>query len=193
MILDEKKQETKLPAIVKAAVRLFVERGVASTTIRDIAREAGVAEGTLYRHFASKEDLAHAILVENLGTFTRFLDAKIFACKDLKSRVRALAEAFIDAFADNPDIARYMLLSHASEMSRLPKGMRTPRHVVEDIFKEAVKDGDVDAGMDWEVMQAMVLGSLSRLLLASVFGEVRGDLASRKNDVAKALLRMVSV
>ena len=43
--------------IEQAAVRLFVEKGVAETTVRDIARAVGLSEGALYRHFESKDEL----------------------------------------------------------------------------------------------------------------------------------------
>ena len=43
--------------IEHAAVRLFVEKGVAETSIRDIARAVGLSEGALYRHFEGKDEL----------------------------------------------------------------------------------------------------------------------------------------
>ena len=43
--------------IEQAAIRLFVEKGVAETTIRDIARAVGLSEGALYRHFEGKDEL----------------------------------------------------------------------------------------------------------------------------------------
>ena len=42
-------------------MRLFVEKGIAETTIREIAAATGIAEGTLYRHYPSKEELAWAL------------------------------------------------------------------------------------------------------------------------------------
>src|SRR5205814_1285993 len=52
---------SKRPDIERAALRLFVRRGVRGTTVRDIAADAGVAEGTLYRHWRSKRDLARTL------------------------------------------------------------------------------------------------------------------------------------
>lgn len=193
MIIDETKQDTKLPAIMKAAVTLFVQHGVASTTIRDIARAAKVAEGTLYRHYKSKEELAHDILEKNLATFTDFMTRKAAEHKNLAGRLTGLAEAFMEAYEENQDLARFILFSHASEMGRLPRDMRQPRHVVLDILKEAVAAGELPPSADRDVMQAMVLGSLSRVLLAKAHGEVKGDLKGKSAEIGKALQRMLGV
>ncbi len=48
--------------IEEVSMRLFVDKGVTETTIRDIAGGAGIAEGTIYRHYRSKEDFAEDIV-----------------------------------------------------------------------------------------------------------------------------------
>jgi AcrR family transcriptional regulator len=55
--------------ILDAAARLIVERGIPAATTKEIARAAGVAEGTLYRHFADKEELFYCVLRERMPPF----------------------------------------------------------------------------------------------------------------------------
>ncbi|MEL7333680.1 MAG: helix-turn-helix domain-containing protein, partial [Cyanobacteria bacterium J06560_2] len=54
------REEETQERILKAAQKLFARRGYGGTTTRDLAQEAGVAEGTLFRHFENKK----AILIE---------------------------------------------------------------------------------------------------------------------------------
>lgn len=54
--------EQRREQIMKAAIRLFARQGFARTTTRQIAREAGVSEGTIYRYFTSKQDLLFAFV-----------------------------------------------------------------------------------------------------------------------------------
>ena len=53
--------------IERTALKLFVENGVTETSIRDIAREAGVSQGAMYNHYASKEDLVWYLFSENFS------------------------------------------------------------------------------------------------------------------------------
>jgi AcrR family transcriptional regulator len=53
--------EERRQAILESALKVFAERGLKGTTTKDIAREAGVSEALLYRHFPSKDDLHTAI------------------------------------------------------------------------------------------------------------------------------------
>jgi len=51
--------------ILEASLRLFSEKGIRETTIKDIAKEVGITEGAIYRHFKSKEEIV-------LGLFSSY-------------------------------------------------------------------------------------------------------------------------
>ena len=55
--------------LIETAKRLFAEQGIATTTMKQIARAAGVGKGTLYRHFADKGELCRALIREDVAVF----------------------------------------------------------------------------------------------------------------------------
>ena len=55
--LRSARSDNRLPAVLDAAARLFAERGYAAASMRDIAEASGMLPGSLYYHFAAKEDL----------------------------------------------------------------------------------------------------------------------------------------
>jgi AcrR family transcriptional regulator len=59
-------EEQRRDQIVQAAVKLFAAHGYARTTTRDIAREAGISEGTIYRYFESKQDLLFSFIASTV-------------------------------------------------------------------------------------------------------------------------------
>lgn len=62
----ERRKDARPQELLAAALRLFVERGYASTRLEDVARLAGVSKGTLYLYFDSKEALFKAVVRENV-------------------------------------------------------------------------------------------------------------------------------
>src|SRR2546426_10157674 len=92
---------SKRPDIERAALRLFVTRGVRGTTVRDIAAGAGVAEGTLYRHWRSKRDLARTLFRASAAALAddvrRRPDAETTASPKPVAAIRALFRAPRDA------------------------------------------------------------------------------------------------
>lgn len=60
---SNEKMTEKQQKIVEAAIRIFAEKGYASTSTNEIAKAAGVAEGTIFRHYGSKENLLLSVIV----------------------------------------------------------------------------------------------------------------------------------
>jgi AcrR family transcriptional regulator len=118
-VTAETKAKTRVQ-ILAAAQRLFAAQGFAATTTRDIAREAGIATGTLFNYFATKEDIlacqARDALdrardeIERRSSEAGSLDEALFACvaaglrkmKPFRKHLPALLQSALSPLAESP-------------------------------------------------------------------------------------------
>lgn len=85
--LKERQREERAALILRAAQEVFTERGYYDTSIDEIAARAGIAKGTVYLHFASKEDLLVALVEQQIVGFLSFVDQVIGAPLTVRARL----------------------------------------------------------------------------------------------------------
>ena len=107
--LRQQQASARRRQILEAAVRLFARQGVARTTTRQIAREAGVSEGLIFRYFPTKLDLVRAVTGSPhvfLGDLRKILkDAEALPVGDV---MRQLATVWLDLLHREADISSIM-------------------------------------------------------------------------------------
>lgn len=101
-------------AIVEAALRLFRENGYEATTMRAIAREAGVATGNAYYYFGSKEELIQEFYARNQAEHAAACRPVLHAETELAPRLRGVLRALIDVQVPYHSFAA-KLYKHAAE------------------------------------------------------------------------------
>ena len=96
--------------ILDASLRLFSERGFARTTVRDIARQAGITDAAIYYHFDSKRELLEA-LVEERGFLTSLQNLeRVEAEMPLREMVLWMAAGAINLMDENRDFLRLIIM-----------------------------------------------------------------------------------
>ena len=65
----DNENKTKEQRILEAAIEIFAQKGYNGTTTKEIAQQAGVAEGTIFRYFPKKKDILHGILLKLIESF----------------------------------------------------------------------------------------------------------------------------
>jgi len=114
--------------IVAEARRLFAERGYSGATTAEIARRAGIAEGTIYRHFKSKDDLFVACVEALFGRAGKQEATDLRAGASLKDVVRALLRSRVQLVSENLDVFDILF----SEAPHRP-------HLLRSAFERAVR------------------------------------------------------
>jgi TetR/AcrR family transcriptional regulator, repressor of fatR-cypB operon len=190
LIIDDRKRDTKLPVILRAALELFTEKGIHATTTKDIARRAGVSEGALYRHFASKQELAEDLYLTHLSHFTAQLDKSVLPHKGFSERLEALVGGCFRFFDEDRTLFTYLILSEHNELGRTTKRVRHIRHLVRDVLSDGRVEGEVRDG-DLELFGALIIGAIIRVAIFKIYGLLQGDLTPRSKEVAEACRRAV--
>jgi AcrR family transcriptional regulator len=86
--------------IMEATERLLKLKGLARVTTKEIARETGLSEGALYRHFEHKEEVFFAIIAQHLPTFLSTFETHLPGTADIQSNLTAIALAAMDYFGE---------------------------------------------------------------------------------------------
>jgi TetR/AcrR family transcriptional regulator, repressor of fatR-cypB operon len=96
--------------LVRAALELFTTQGYGDTTTAQIARKAGVAEGTIYRHFQSKQHLLNELYRGAARWAVKFVREADVAPAEPREKLRLLADALVRGAAREPAAARIFFL-----------------------------------------------------------------------------------
>lgn len=100
----------KRDRILTSAMKVFARKGFAGARVSDVAREAGVADGTIYLYFASKDAILIAIFEEGMQRVIEGLIRGLKAIDDPKERLRFFIKYHLRVVEDDPDLGEVLLV-----------------------------------------------------------------------------------
>lgn len=155
--------------IQSAALKLFIKKGITGTTTKEIAKKAGVAEGTIYNYFENKGDLAYKLFVRHMDRFRNVLKESTSSVEGPAGKLTAAVRAFFGFAAKNPDAYAYIMIGHYTELRKMPDDKKKPRDIFVDIIGEGISEG-VFTEMDQNLGAAFVIGMVTRAILFHTSG-----------------------
>ena len=126
--------------VERAALELFAANGLDGASIAAIAGAAGVSQGALYRHYASKEELAWSLFSAAYLRTGAELDAIRARGLGLEAGIAAMVAHFCALYDRDPALFRFMLLTQHGLLPRVAPGSRTPVDAVADLVGDAVAE-----------------------------------------------------
>ena len=178
--------------LITAALRLFAEKGIKATTVRDIAHEAGVTEGALYRHFDSKEHLAQGLFAECARMFHQHLNAALDGVTGAHDQLCALVAGFFGFAETNPAAYEYVIARHHDDLGGLPPGQPLPKDLIVEVIREGVAAGKLRA-LDPELGAAIIIGICIRTIFFLDRGIIEADRQQVIAEVCEALERVFDI
>ncbi|MBK8731220.1 MAG: TetR/AcrR family transcriptional regulator [Tetrasphaera sp.] len=126
--------------ILDSAAELFARKGIAGTTVREIADEVGMLSGSLYHHFASKDEMVQAILVSFVETIISRYDDVTGREKDPAKVLDGLIHASIRTAVEMPH-ATEVYQTHARQMLESSVQVRTLATDIQKTWIDAIEAG----------------------------------------------------
>ena len=161
-------QSSKRERIIEAGLKLFANESYQAVTMDRVAEAAGVAKGTLYLYFQSKEDLYLGILTDGMESMVRNYQASVDPQADVKVRLRRAITLTIEFYDQRRDLLRLMM----TEEPRMPEARNRLREEWRDrgvrffnsLIEEGVRSGAFLA-VDARLATFAILGSIRSVML----------------------------
>lgn len=131
--------------IMDAALKLFVERGFHGTSTAEIARTAGVATGTLFHYFKTKEELINRLYLYTKESMYSQIEGHFEDDESLKDSLKGLWFKFIYFSIDEPDKFQFILSFHTSPyITTLTKEqLETKTDTLLEVYKKGIQDKEL--------------------------------------------------
>ncbi len=185
-----KSEETRA-RIARAALRLFVEQGVAATRTREIATAAAVAEGSIYRYFESKEALAHALFKQVYVHYAEDLQAIAARKAPFRETWAAVVAHLCRAFDEDADAFRFLLITQHEHLGEISAQLESPVEVVRAIMAEAIDTGEISVP-DADLAASLGLGAVVQAAVFVLYGQLQGPLSAWAEEIqARSLKALV--
>ena len=151
------KQKQKSSAIIAAARTHFATRGFESTKLSDVAKDAGVAVGTIYLRYKSKAELLSGVLAEVERAFCKAMDTKEIWASPFPERFVLVAEAVLKTAHSQSDLPALMALSAFAERTD-PNNNRAMIDTIQRHILSGIETGDLMSNIDPELIAYMAHG-----------------------------------
>lgn len=185
----------KYHLIIEAAITVFAKQGYHQTTVAQIAREAGVADGTIYLYFKNKEDILLQIFsFRAKQIFDQFYDA-VAHCDHSEEKLRSLIRNQLTAFQGDKGLAvvfqaesRQVRKSDAltEQINQISKQYRT---LIGEIVEKGQEEGCMRKDLYLGLVKRFILGAVEEVINTWVLAGGRYDLASMADPLVDLYMR----
>ena len=143
--MTDKKKIDKRTAIIEAALKLFTENGFQETSTNSISKEAGVATGTLFVYFSSKDELINKIYFESKESYSSYAQLNFEETSKFENKLKKVWNQSIEWALQNPLQFKFLLqFSNSPFITKLTKQEISNSFLfLRKIFNEALETNQI--------------------------------------------------
>jgi TetR/AcrR family fatty acid metabolism transcriptional regulator len=184
----------KRERILSAAVRVFAKNGFYATRVSEVAKAAGVADGTIYLYFKSKEELLVSLFEDRVERLLSYMKKELPKNASAKERLRAVIEMQLGLLEGERDLAEVITVI-LRQSTKLMKEYAHPRFLayldsIARIIQEGQANGEFRKDMSPHLVARATFGALDGVALTWALGRAeQGALRRSAGQLAELFLR----
>lgn len=186
------KKRVKRQLIIDAAVEVFSRNGFQNSTISQIARNANVAEGTIYQYFKNKEDLFFSIPIDKTREFFSELELHLEGIHGAENKIRKFVWYYLYHLQENPEYARALMLemrvNRNFAKTKTFGPYRPLTHKILEIIEEGQEEGIIRKDVTSYMIRHLILGLLEHIVTRWLLKGEKGDLLAQYNEAVELLV-----
>jgi len=180
--VNQPKKSEKYEQILEAAIRVFARQGYYNSTISQVAREAGVGDGTIYLYFKNKDDiLDNFFSYKTTQIFSQFKD-EVARCANALDKLERLVACHLKEFEQNRDLAvvyevETRMRRHLSD-EKLKEMSRMYFDLVAHIVDQGQNEGTIRQNIPIHLVKQYLIGAVDEVITTWLYSSREYQLAS---------------
>jgi TetR/AcrR family fatty acid metabolism transcriptional regulator len=191
--MARKRTPEKRGRILDAAVKVFARKGYFAARVADIAGEAGVADGTIYLYFQSKEDILVSLFDEIMAEHIEKGREELATVEGAGARLQVIAEHHLRLLGGNRDLAVVFQVEFRQStkfMERFTAGwLHDYLAVISEVIEQGQQDGTFRPELSRKLATKAFFGALDEMVTSWVLSSKDYDLVSQAAPVVDLFLR----
>jgi TetR/AcrR family transcriptional regulator, fatty acid metabolism regulator protein len=187
-----KRTGEKHQVILEAAVKTFARAGYHRTRVADIAREAGVADGTVYIYFKSKEDILVSLFQDLMLRFVKDLYSELVHCRDAREKLATIITYHLTTLANRPDQAKVTQIELRQIDQTINQGISKPLmsyfKLIEEVIDEGKEQNLYRQNLNTRTARKVVFGAIDEVVTCWVMSNKPYDLSALSEPVYDMLV-----
>src|SRR5690242_7071144 len=186
----------KREAILRAAIAVFAHNGYFNSKVADIAREAGVADGTVYLYFKSKEEILHSVFDRSVDAALAEAKKKIESIADPRERLRRIALLHLERLGADRDLAVVFQVELRGSTKFMEEfsaaGFAEYLEIIRSAFEDGQRAGVFRRDLNAKVVAKILFGALDEMATNWILSKRRYKLAPMADQVLDIFLNGVT-
>jgi TetR/AcrR family transcriptional regulator, fatty acid metabolism regulator protein len=191
--MARRRSDDKRSRILQAAVKVFARRGYFAARVADVARRAGVADGTIYLYFRNKEDLLVSLFDEVMSQHLEGKRRELEPGKPAPARLRAIAERHLGLLGRNRDLAivfQVELRQSTKFMERFTATwLQDYFTLIAEVIEQGQREGTLRPDLPVKMATKAFFGVLDEMVTSWILSRKEYDLGALAGPVVDLFLR----